>query len=352
MIPRPRGSLELRRGYHSPQLELEVRLNTNESPFPPPEGFSRRLAERISKLSLNRYPDRSYRMVREALGGFVGVGADRIFVGNGSNEVLLNVALGYGGPGRRAVVFEPTYSLHAHIATKVSTEVTSLPRSSDYRITVDEYVLPSIETASLVYLCTPNNPTGIVEDPQDVLRIVAHSRGLVVLDEAYGDFSAQTRANVALMGDSVISVRTFSKWFSLAGLRFGYSIAHPEVTATLDEVVLPYHFDQIKQAAVLTVLEMVEEFDAQSAMLVHHREELRRGIAELGIATLPSSTNFLLMLLPGRDASLLWRRLVERSVLVRDTTGWPGLPSSLRVTVGSQTENARFLEAFATVLTA
>lgn len=350
MSPTPRAGLGLRGGYHSPQLDVDVRLNTNESPFRPSKEFYERFAARIRHLSLNRYPDRNYSLVREALGNHLGVSPEEIFVGNGSNEVLLNLALAYGGPDRKAVVFEPTYSLHSSIASKTGTQVESFMRNESYLIELDASNIAEVRTADLVFACSPNNPTGMLE-PEDTLSILAReSSGLVIRDEAYSDFLAKEQRTPRKLQEAVVSVRTLSKWYALAGLRAGYCRAHPSVISVLDEVVLPYHLDQVKQAGILTALEMQVEFDVLSASLVAEREYLVKELSSLGVVTLPSSANFLLMLLPGLDASRLWGALVARSVLIRDTSGWPGLESSLRVSVGTHAENTRFIEALAQVL--
>lgn len=350
MSPAPRAGLGLRGGYHSPQLDVDVRLNTNESPFRPSEEFYERLAAKVRNLSLNRYPDRNYTLVREALGNHLGARPEEIFVGNGSNEVLLNLALAYGGPDRRAVVFEPTYSLHSSIASKAGTHVESFFRDESYLIELDASNIEEVRTADLVFACSPNNPTGIVEPEETLSTLIREAHGLVILDEAYSDFLPKEQRAPRQLEESVVSVRTLSKWYALAGLRAGYCRAHPSVISVLDEVVLPYHLDEIKQAAILTALEMQADFDVLSASLVTEREYLTRELLSLGVVTLPSSANFLLMLLPGLDPTRIWRALVDRSVLIRDTSGWPGLESSLRVSVGTHTENVRFIEALAQVL--
>lgn len=347
---RPREGLGLRGGYHSPQLDVEVRLNTNESPFPPPAEFLDRFEARVRKLALNRYPDRGYAAVREALAERLGVTPGQLFCANGSNEVLLTLALGFGGSGRRSLVFEPTYSLHHHIATLVGGEVVTRLRDDGYRIVLDDEIRSTLGEMDVVYLCSPNNPTGIVESASVIEEVVARAGNLVVVDEAYSDFARSSRLPADALAANVVSVRTFSKWYSLAGLRFGFSVSSPEIVDVLDEVVLPYHFDQVKQAAVLAALELSDLFDERAAALANLRTALATELRALGVSVSDSETNFMLLSFPGRDPEVIWRALVDRSILLRNTAGWPHLPPSLRVTVGTKEENARLVEALAELL--
>ncbi len=343
---KPRDSLGLRRGYHSPQLDVKVRLNTNESPFLPPEEFAPTLESKLRKLKLNRYPDRGYRLVREALARAYDSVPERIFCGNGSNEVLLNIALSYGGSGRRAVVFEPTYSLHSHIAKTVGTEVLVLQRNNDFSVTT-----PSIEQAEsyspdIVYLCSPNNPTGNLESTESLAKVLTmNAEPLVVLDQAYGDFVQEHLTSENFESENLVRLRTFSKWFNLAGLRFGFCEGSEEVISVLDEVVLPYHIDEVKQSAILAALELKELFDNQAQKVIDLRNELYKHLLEIGVKAHPTNANFILMEFEGRDPKVIWADLVRESVLVRDTSNWPYLPPSLRVTVGTANENAAFLSA-------
>jgi histidinol-phosphate aminotransferase len=301
-------------------------------------------------LSLNRYPDRGYRAVREALAERLEVEPGQVFCANGSNEVLLTLALGFGGVGRRSLVFEPTYSLHHHIASLVGGEVVTRLRDAEYRITLNDEIRHTLNESDVVYLCSPNNPTGIVESSSVIKEVVEGAANLVIVDEAYSDFARASRLPADALAPNVVSVRTFSKWYSLAGLRFGFSVSAPEIVDVLDEVVLPYHFDQVKQAAVLAALELSALFDERSATLASLRIELRSELIRLGVSATDSETNFMLLSFPGRDPEAIWRQLVDRSILLRNTAGWPHLPPSLRVTVGTKEENARLVEALAELL--
>ncbi len=348
---KPRESLGLRKGYHSPQLDVKVRLNTNESPFLPPVEFYSTLEAKLKKLELNRYPDRGYHLVREALALAYDTVPERIFCGNGSNEVLLNLALSYGGTGRRAVVFEPTYSLHSHIAKTVGTEVLTLQRDEQFCVSASLVDHAESYAPDIVYLCSPNNPTGNLESAESIAKVLMmKTEPLVVLDEAYGDFAEDHLSSAIRRSENLVRLHTFSKWFNLAGLRFGFCEGSEEVVSVLDEVVLPYHIDELKQCAILTALELKDLFDLQGQKVKDLRCELYEGLLEVGVKAYSTDANFILMEFVDRDPKEIWTELVKQSILVRDTSNWPHLPPSLRVTVGTADENAAFLSALEKIL--
>ncbi len=350
-MPQPRADLSLRKGYHSPQVPVDVRLNTNESPFPPPEGWSDALAEEVRHTSFNRYPDRSAYALREALGELHGVRPEQVFAANGSNEVLQSLFLAYGGPGRKAALWEPTYALHSHIAHLTGTQVVAGRRGPGFSLGADDALeLVEREQPSIVLLCSPNNPTGRAEDPSTVSAALSASGALVVVDEAYGQFSSWSA--LGLVGDGVplVVVRTFSKTWSMAALRLGYLVGPSEVVRALERVALPYHLDSLKQAAGRLALKFTAEMERRVSAIVAERERLADELSHMAVELWPSQANFLLLRPLRRSGSEVWQGLVERSVLVRDTSSWPGLEGCLRVTVGLPKENDRFLAALSEVL--
>jgi histidinol-phosphate aminotransferase len=342
----PRRGLALGGGYHSPQVEVAVRLNTNESPLPPPEAFVRELAEELGRLPLHRYPDRRALALRRALAEAHGVAPDQVFCANGSNEVLQCLLLAYGGPGRRAAVFEPTYSLHAHIARLTGTEVASGARGARFATDLGE-VRRVLEAAApaVTFLCSPNNPTGLAETREVVEAVLAVAPGLVVVDEAYGQFAPWTALDLVDDDRQLVVVRTFSKTWAAAGLRLGYCVGPSAVVGALEAVALPYHLDAVKQLAGRLALRYEAEMRARVAALVAWRAELAAGLGRLPVETWPSDANFLLFRPVARGAKEVWEGLLERSVLVRDVSDRPFLEGCLRVTVGTPEENAAFLEA-------
>jgi histidinol-phosphate aminotransferase len=350
-LPSPRDDLGLREGYHSPQVQVAVRLNANESPFPPPEEWLDALAEELRRIEFNRYPDRDATGLRQALAELHGVRPDQVFCANGSNEVLQSLCLAYGGPGRSAAVFEPTYALHSHIAHLTGTTVAEGVRRPDFSLD-----LPTVRDVlaehrpALTFLCSPNNPTGMTEDPAAVHEVLGAAPGLLVVDEAYGQFADWSA--LSLVGDEVALVvtRTFSKTWSMAAARLGYLVGPAAVVATLERVALPYHLDAVKQAAGRLAVRFVGEMEERVGLVVRERQRILAALGALAVDAWPSQSNFVLFRPTRRTGGEVWQELLERSVLVRDTSSWPGLAGCLRVTVGTPQDNDAFLTALTEVL--
>ncbi|HEV8115055.1 MAG TPA: histidinol-phosphate transaminase [Acidimicrobiales bacterium] len=346
-VPALRPDLGVLPGYHSAQVEVEVRLNTNESPLPPPPGFVAALAEAVAALPLHRYPDRSCSALRADLARLHDVQPDQVFLANGSNEVLQCLLLAYGGPGRSAATFEPTYAMHATIARMTGTAVARGERADDLTLALDEVrrVLAA-SSPEVTFLCSPNNPTGGAEPKDVVEEVLAIAPGLVVVDEAYAQFASWSA--LGLVGDDMplVVTRTYSKTWSMAGVRLGYLIGPPVVVAALwEKAALPYHVDALKQVAGRLALRFTDEMEDRVALLVAERERVAAGLARLPVDTWPSDANFLLFRPRHRGGAEVWSALVERSVLVRDCSSWPRLEGCLRVTIGTPAENDAFLAA-------
>lgn len=343
-LPATRPDLGLREGYHSPQVAVPVRLNTNESPFPPPPEWSERLAEEVRRIEFNRYPDRSAARLRRALASFHGVAPEQVFCANGSNEVLQSLCLAYGGPGRSVAVFEPTYALHAHIAHLTGTAVAEGQRRPDFSLDLEAVCdLQAAAQPVITFLCSPNNPTGMADDPSAVRAVLDGAPGLVVVDEAYGQFADWSALSLVEEGRPLAVTRTFSKTWSMAGARLGYLIGPAPVVGALERVALPYHLDAFKQAAGRLALEYVGQMEDRVAAVVRERQRILAVFASLPLTAWPSQSNFILFRPDKRPGREVWDGLLRRGVLVRDTSSWPGLSGCLRVTVGSVEENDRFL---------
>ena len=350
-LPKPRPDLGLREGYHSPQVDVPIRLNTNESPLPPPPGWLDRLAEEVRRVEWNRYPDRQATELRAALAALHGVRPDQVFAANGSNEVLQSLCLAYGGPGRSVATFEPTYALHAHIAHLTSTEVIEGRRRPDFTLDLDEVsdVLAAHEPV-ITFLCSPNNPTGLAEDPTAVRTVLQQAPGLVVVDEAYGQFADWSALDLVDDETPLVVTRTFSKTWSMAGARLGYLVAPADVVANLERVALPYHLDAVKQAAGRLALEFVGEMEDRIGLIVRERQRILSALGSMPVTAWPSQANFVLFRPDRAKGEDVWSGLLDHGVLVRDTSSWPGLPGCLRVTVGTPEENDAFLTALEAVL--
>lgn len=350
-LPEPREDLGVREGYHSTQVDVEVRLNTNESPFPPPPEWYAALGEAVDHTDFHRYPDRAATELRRQVAGAHGVRPDQVFCANGSNEVLQSICLAYGGAGRVAATFEPTYAMHASIAHLTGTEVVEAPRADDYSL--DLAVVAEVvarHRPHITFLCSPNNPTGMIDDPAAVRAVLEAAPGLVVVDEAYGQFADWSAMELVDDETPLVVTRTFSKTWSLAGLRLGYVVGPAPVIAMLDRVALPYHLDVIKQQAGVLALRYNDQMQKRVSTLVRERQRLTAGLGRLPVSVWPSQANFILFRPETRKGPEVWQELVERSVLVRDTSTWPGLAGCLRVTVGTPEENDRFLGALGEVL--
>ena len=349
--PAVRDDLSALEGYHSPQVEVDVRLNTNESPYPPPDGFRDALAAELSRVEWHRYPDRAATALREDLAEATGVDPAQVFVANGSNEVLQTVCLAYGGHGRWAVDFQPTYLMHGQIAEIAGTSVHHGRRAADFSLDVDEVrrVLAD-KVPTITFLCSPNNPTGMVEAP-DVVRTVADlAPGVVVVDEAYGQFADWSALELVDESRPLVVTRTYSKTWSMAAARLGYLVGPSWLVAELEKVVLPYHLDTVKQLAGRVALRFEDEMRDRVRQLVAERERLVAALAELPVTQWPSGANFVLFRPTSKPGREVWQGLLDRSVLVRDTSSWPGLDGCLRVTVGTPAEDDAFLTALREVL--
>lgn len=347
-----RDDLRGRTPYGAPQLDVPVRLNTNENPHPPSPGLVADLVAAVQAVGgdLHRYPDREATALRTGLAMYLsarsGVAVDpaQVWAANGSNEILQQLCQAFGGPGRRALGFEPSYSMHRIIAEGTSTTYVAGSRREDFTLT-PEIVTSAIREAdpSIVFLCSPNNPTGTAIELSVVTAALQASTGVVVVDEAYAEFArAGTPSAVTLLAGNprLVVTRTMSKAFAMAGTRVGYLAASPAVVDSLRLVRLPYHLSALTQTAALVALAHADELLATVATVCEERDRIAQGLADLGLAVVPSDANFLLF---GTfaDQAKTWQELLDRGVLVRDV----GLPGWLRVTAGLHEEGEAFLAA-------
>ena len=360
--PSVRDDVALMEGYHSPQVDVAVRLNTNEAPEPPPAAFVAELRAALDEVQWHRYPDRGAGALRARIAEVeaplvpAGIDASNVFAANGSNEVLQTLCLAYAGAGRSVLTFEPTYALHSHIAKVSGARVLDCPRRDDFTLDVDRAVeMVRSESPIITFLCSPNNPTGRVESESSVralLEAVEAVDGLLVVDEAYGQFSPWSALALVHDDRSVAVTRTYSKTWSAAALRLGYLIGPTWVVDELDKVVLPYHLDSMTQLAGLLALDHLDDMERRVAHLVEERGRVAAALDELDVDQWPSAANFILFRPRHRSGEDVWQALVDRSVLVRNCSSWPGLDDCLRVTLGTPDENDAFLAALTEVLAA
>jgi histidinol-phosphate aminotransferase len=337
--------------YGAPQINVANRLNTNENPYPLSPELQKTIVEAISTkvAHLNRYPDRDAIELRSKLATFINsksgtsFGIENIWAANGSNEILQSIALAFQGD---ALGFEPSYSMHPLICRAVGKRWISVPRNSDFSIDAESAITTiSTERPGLVFVTTPNNPTGGSTSLETIAKIANAARqvsALVVVDEAYAEFSSEPSA-VTLIHDSpnIIVSRTMSKAFAFAGARLGYMIANPSVVDAMLLIRLPYHLSDLTQAAASAALANQESLLADVARISASRDSLVKELQTLGFTVIPSDANFILFTGFKREASDVWRSLVELGVLIRDV----GIPNYLRITVGTESENRALIEA-------
>lgn len=365
------GSLPLRddlRGrspYGAPVIDVPVRLNVNENSFAVPAEVTAEIHARIADItaSLNRYPDREFSDLRDLLAGYLtgvvrGEGAadlaitpDMIWAANGSNEVLFHILQAFGGPGRTVLGFTPSYSMHPLITRSTGADWVEVPRGEGFAITA-EAARRAIDEhdPDVVFLCTPNNPTGN-RTPLDVIEAVCGAaRGIVIVDEAYAEFAGPDfQSALALLPGRprLVVSRTMSKAFAFAGARVGYAAADPALIDGLRLVRMPYHLSSLTQAAAEAALQHPDALLAGVHELSRQRDRMVEELRALGFDVIESDANFVLF--SGvSDPSLLWQRLVDRGVLIRDV----GIPGSLRVNAGTPEETTAFLTAVGDILSA
>jgi histidinol-phosphate aminotransferase len=332
--------------YGAPQVDVPIRLNTNENPYPPPPELVADVAASVAAAAagLNRYPDREASELRAALAAYLGdvVSPAQVWAANGSNEILQQILMAFGGFGRRALGFVPSYSMHRLIALATGTSWIEDPRLDDFGVDAKRAAeVIEAQRPDVVFLCSPNNPTGSALPPDVVGAVLAAAPGIVVVDEAYAEFSSSPSVLPLLAGHPrLIVTRTMSKAFAFAGGRLGYLAADPAVIDALRLVRLPYHLSALTQAAALAALRHADATLAQVAALRADRDRMCAVLRERGLDVVGSDANFLLF---GRfdDERSVWQGLLDRGVLIRDV----GLPGWLRVSVGTTAECDTFLDA-------
>ncbi len=339
--------------YGAPQIDVPVRLNTNENPYPPSPQMVRAIADAVAAAAanLNRYPDRDMVELRKDLADYLGHGLTgrHLWAANGSNEVIQQVFQAFGGPGRHALGFDPGYSMHPLIARVTFTSWITADRDEDFGLVPEQAARVIAEhRPSLVFLTSPNNPTGTAAPMELVEAVCEAAPGLVVVDEAYAEFArAGTPSALRLLPryPGLVVTRTMSKAFAMAGARIGYLAAAPEVVEQLLLVRLPYHLSAVTQAVARAALALAAEPLATVDTLRAERDSLVAWLKDQGLRVADSDANFVLF---GEFGSrrAVWQGLLDRGVLIREV----GPPRWLRVTVGLPEEMAAFRAALTEVL--
>ena len=345
--------------YGAPQLDVPVRLNTNENPHPPTKALIDDVAASVQAVAgeLHRYPDRDAVELRADLAAYVSaqtgtaLSVENLWAANGSNEILQQLLQAFGGPGRSAIGFVPSYSMHPIISDGTQTQWLMASRADDFSLDTDVAVQAIKEhTPDIVFVASPNNPSG-QSVPLDELRLLLEAlpAGILILDEAYGEFSSQPSA-VGLIDDyptKLVVTRTMSKAFAFAGGRLGYLIAAPAMIDAMLLVRLPYHLSSVTQAAARAALRHADDTLGSVAKLIAERNRVTEALTGMGFRVIPSDANFVLF---GEfaDAPATWQRYLDAGILIRDV----GIPGHLRVSAGTEGETTAFLAAMADLVAA
>ena len=346
-----RDDLRGKSPYGAPQLVVPVRLNTNENPHPPSSALIDDVARSVrdAAADLHRYPDRDAVALRTDLAGYlstqtgVEVGPENVWAANGSNEILQQLLQAFGGPGRSAIGFVPSYSMHPIISDGTQTQWLAANRAEDFGLDVTVAVAAIDDRRpDVVFVASPNNPSGQSISLDDLRSVLDAAPGIVIVDEAYGEFSSQPSA-IALIADyptKLIVTRTMSKAFAFAGGRLGYLIAAPAVIEAMLLVRLPYHLSVVTQAAARAALRHADDTLGSVAQLIAERERVCAALTAMGFRVIPSDANFVLF---GEfaDAPATWQRYLDAGILIRDV----GIPGYLRATTGLPEENDALLAA-------
>ncbi|MGG7104092.1 histidinol-phosphate transaminase [Rhodococcus sp. 24CO] len=346
-----RENLRGKSAYGAPQLTVPVQLNTNENPHPPTQALIDDVAESVREAAkeLHRYPDRDAVALRTDLAAYlskqtgVPVTVDNLWAANGSNEILQQLLQAFAGPGRSAMGFVPSYSMHPIIADGTDTEWVEVFRRDDFALDVDAAVtVISERRPDVVFVTSPNNPTGHSVGIAELRRILEVAPGIVIVDEAYAEFSAAPSAMTLIdeFPAKLVVTRTMSKAFAFAGGRLGYLAAAPAFIDALLLVRLPYHLSVVTQAAARAALRHADETLGSVHALSAERDRVSKALADSGFRVIPSDANFILF---GQfaDSAKAWQAYLDRGVLIRDI----GIPGYLRATVGLQAENDAFIKA-------
>ncbi|BBX07707.1 histidinol-phosphate aminotransferase [Mycolicibacterium aichiense] len=349
-----RDDLRGKSPYGAPQLDVPVRLNTNENPHPPSPALVEDVTRSVQAAAaeLHRYPDRDAVALRADLAAYlrdqtgVEIAEENVWAANGSNEILQQLLQAFGGPGRSAIGFVPSYSMHPIISNGTQTEWVESVRAADFSLDVDTAAtVIAARDPDVVFVASPNNPSGQSVPLDDLRRLLdAMHHGIMIVDEAYGEFSSQPSA-IALIEEypsRLIVSRTMSKAFAFAGGRLGYLIAAPAIVDAVLLVRLPYHLSVVTQAAARAALRHADDTLGSVATLIAERERVSAALTEYGFRVIPSDANFVLF---GEfaDAARAWQHYLDDGVLIRDV----GIAGFLRTTIGLAEENDAFLAASA-----
>ncbi len=335
--------------YGVPREKI-VNLNSNENPYPLPESILRAIAEEARQAA--RYPNPSYAELKRKLSHYTGLPEENIALANGAGELLSHLCTLFLEPLDRVVIPLPTYTMYAFLAMLRDASIAFVePHGRELYPSLDE-ILSAAEDAKLIFLCSPNNPTGAAMVKGDIMRIVAGTEATVVVDEAYFEFCGRSVADKVREYENLVVVRSFSKFFGLAGLRVGYALASEKIAELLEKIRNPFCISRIAEKAAVKAIEEVEYFNRAKDRIIQERERLFNELQKIrGLKPYPSEANFLLVKLLGIPAGELMEKLYRRGIIVRNVSGLPGLKGDhVRITVGTPEENRRLISALREIM--
>lgn len=331
--------------YDPKYIPADIMNSANENPRDVEEAVKREINSAVRNVSLNRYPDPLGNALRDMIAEANGLDRNQVLLGNGGDELLFNIALAYGGPGRKFLNMPPTFSVYVNNAQLTNTEVVNIPRREDFSID-EEAVLARVAEGDIDYIIvtSPNNPTGLLAPDDFVLRLLDATDALVMVDEAYFEFSRTTLRPYLAMHENLVILRTFSKAFSLAGVRLGYLLGNESVIREFMKVRQPYSVDAVSQAIGRVVYANRMKFEPRIEEIIAERKRLLDGLSETpGVTAYPSDSNYILFKLDRADE--VWQKLFDRGILIRDFSHAKYLENCLRVSIGTPEENDAFLTA-------
>lgn len=326
-----------------------IKMNQNESPWDWPEKLKREITSRLKDSAWNRYPDLRPVSLKEKLSEFLNVTADHIVVGKGSNEVLQALMDATLSAGDRLCTLSPTFAIYSLLAERRGAQVVISSLGKDFSVDAEDLVRKSAQ-AKLVILCNPNSPSGTLIEQDTISRIATSAPGIVVVDEAYVDFSKESALNLLAKYANLIIIRTLSKAFALAGFRLGYGIMHPALALEIQKCMLPFNVDLPSVLAAETLLNYPDIVSSRVERIIQERELWINELNQLnGVTAYPSKANFFLLSVP-LPAQTVFGGLMEQGILVRDVSSYPGCEDLVRVTVGSPEENRALLNGVKTLI--
>jgi histidinol-phosphate aminotransferase len=343
-----RPSVRELKAYHVSEPDVAVKLHANESPFNLPESLRSCIAKEIKELAYNRYPDPSCSKLRSALSLKLDVNFSQILLGNGSDELIQMIIMAFGGQGGQIVIPTPTFSMYKNIAMSLSEDVVAVPLDSDFELVSSSIITESRKKPSITFISYPNNPTGNCFSKDAIDDILKNSEGIVVVDEAYFDYSKNSFISKLSKYPNLIILRTLSK-IGLASLRLGALIASEEIADIINRVRLPYNIGSMQQAVALASLQAEDEIGSGIDQIIKERlriSELLSGIKEIEICK--SDANFILFKV--NEAEALFEGLISKGVLIRNLNSPGPLHNCLRVTIGRREENDIFVDALGSQL--